>query len=533
MSDEVVVEITESQVVEVLLAEGPRGLQGVQGATGLTGADSVVAGPIGLTGLTGDTGETGIVEQATPPADVSVLWLDSSADAVPVDLSGVEPAGLSDETKATLAGTYAPITITARLKSAVLNAGLASANTKAFPTPNAALATVTHGSTATVTGSFTSPMSDAIRIQGNPSIWETTNSRNRLPTPFSGALDFYLTGSELQLAWAAAGTQGTESLWFWVDGVPLTAQPESSNLSTSSNNVFYSKLVFATAGQHRVTIYHNAVAGILGILAAATALFSPTSSTLKFGFSGDSYYAGAATANGLQTAPYVIGRSMGVEVINRSRGGTGYFSAVSGDTFGGAARVANIAAMSPDVIVLSGSLNDSGTYSQMFSAAESAFAAYAVACPNIPLIVFGAQPSGATTTTTAARSALIAGVRDAALAASNVIGFHDMVGTANGVPATFSSGSSYAVDALVVYNGSVWRAGISVPAGAIPGTDRRWMLVTWVMTGTSNSGSPSGDGTRSVFLYSDDVHPTLEGQNAYAIRQAAEIRDDLRAFALA
>jgi hypothetical protein len=66
MSDEVVVEITESQVVEVLLAEGPRGLQGVQGATGLTGADSTVVGPQGVQGETGPAVDTTTlsVEQA-------------------------------------------------------------------------------------------------------------------------------------------------------------------------------------------------------------------------------------------------------------------------------------------------------------------------------------------------------------------------------------------------------------------------------------------------------------------------------------
>jgi hypothetical protein len=62
MSDEVVVEITESQVVEVLLAEGPRGLQGVQGATGLTGADSSVVGPQGVQGETGPAVDTTTLE---------------------------------------------------------------------------------------------------------------------------------------------------------------------------------------------------------------------------------------------------------------------------------------------------------------------------------------------------------------------------------------------------------------------------------------------------------------------------------------
>jgi lysophospholipase L1-like esterase len=107
---EISLQVSETVAVTLDVGEqGETGLTGAQGETGLTGADSVVAGPIGLTGLTGDTGETGIVEQATPPDDVSVLWLDSSADAVPVDLSGVEPAGLSAATKEELSATFAQL----------------------------------------------------------------------------------------------------------------------------------------------------------------------------------------------------------------------------------------------------------------------------------------------------------------------------------------------------------------------------------------------------------------------------------------
>jgi peptidoglycan/xylan/chitin deacetylase (PgdA/CDA1 family) len=111
---EISLQVSETVAVTLDVGEqGETGLTGARGETGLTGADSVVAGPIGLTGLTGltgdtgETGETGIVEQATPPDDVSVLWLDSSADAVPVDLSGVEPAGLSVATKTAQAANFA------------------------------------------------------------------------------------------------------------------------------------------------------------------------------------------------------------------------------------------------------------------------------------------------------------------------------------------------------------------------------------------------------------------------------------------
>lgn len=36
----------------------------------------------------------------------------------------------------------------------------------------------------------------------------------------------------------------------------------------------------------------------------------------------------------------------------------------------------------------------------------------------------------------------------------------------------------------------------------------------------------------AVYLYSDSVHPTVEGSAAWSIRQANLIREDLRTFAL-
>jgi hypothetical protein len=122
MSDEIVVEIVGSQVVEVLLAEGPRGPQGVQGSTGLTGADSVVAGPIGsqgvagsdgsdgsqgVQGLQGDTGlagadstvegPQGVQGEVGPPVDTTMLEVEQSQVTGLVDgLAG--KAGLSGNT---------------------------------------------------------------------------------------------------------------------------------------------------------------------------------------------------------------------------------------------------------------------------------------------------------------------------------------------------------------------------------------------------------------------------------------------------
>jgi hypothetical protein len=64
-------------------ATGPTGPVGATGPTGPVGATGVTGptGPTGVTGVTGPTGPTGpagIVAQTTPPADTSLLWVDTT-----------------------------------------------------------------------------------------------------------------------------------------------------------------------------------------------------------------------------------------------------------------------------------------------------------------------------------------------------------------------------------------------------------------------------------------------------------------------
>jgi hypothetical protein len=90
MSDEVVVEIVESQVVEVLLSEGPRGPQGLIGLQGVAGSD-------GSDGSQGVQGETG------PAVDTTTLSVQQSQVAGLV--SGL--AGKAGLTGNTFTGTQA------------------------------------------------------------------------------------------------------------------------------------------------------------------------------------------------------------------------------------------------------------------------------------------------------------------------------------------------------------------------------------------------------------------------------------------
>lgn len=55
-------------------ATGPQGVVGPTGATGVQG----LTGVTGPTGITGPQGEQGIIISASPPANTSLLWLDTS-----------------------------------------------------------------------------------------------------------------------------------------------------------------------------------------------------------------------------------------------------------------------------------------------------------------------------------------------------------------------------------------------------------------------------------------------------------------------
>jgi lysophospholipase L1-like esterase len=86
-----------SETVTVTLSAGERGQDGVQG-------DSGVQGATGLQGATGATGSQGV---SGTTAVTSPLTRSGSAEnaTIGLDTTTLEPAGLSDETKATLAGT--------------------------------------------------------------------------------------------------------------------------------------------------------------------------------------------------------------------------------------------------------------------------------------------------------------------------------------------------------------------------------------------------------------------------------------------
>jgi hypothetical protein len=141
------------------------------------------------------------------------------------------------------------------------------------------------------------------------------------------------------------------------------------------------------------------------------------------------------------------------------------------------------------------------------------------------------RPTNATNTLGANGTSRNQELKAAAIAAPNVLAYHDMIGTADGLPAAWAAGGTKTDGDINTYNGSVWRWRGPQDGNSVPGTSSRWEQVTYAFTGTGQMGGTMGNGSRDFFLASDGVHPSAPGSAAFAIRQAATIREDLRKLA--
>lgn len=390
---------------------------------------------------------------------------------------------------------------------------------------------VSASSSATVTGTIFGLRSGQVTEVGSRGSWDADNHHwgvwDKGVTP---GIDFYLTGTtiECEVVFAVAGNA---PFWVFVDDKPVTQSPDTSTLtSPGSGGVMFLKVEFSTPGTRRVEIWFGGGATLVGwrtIRTPVTDVVTPSPRRPVVGFIGDSYYAGSAPCPPLHTQPFVIGRLLGVEPLSASYGGTGYVATGSSGAWNSANRLDLMTEAQPALIVLSGSVNDAPYHATLQAAAESMYSALADACPDARLIVFGVQPSQAAATLSASHAACNAALAAACAGAANVIAYHDMIGTVSGsVPDAYSSEDTYTHGDLVTYEGSVYR--LNTPAAtpatqSAPDVNFRWELKTWAYTGTGQSGSEEGDGTRDVLLSSDGVHPTVEGSRALAIHQAGAL----------
>jgi hypothetical protein len=414
-----------------------------------------------------------------------------------------------------------------------LSSRLAGVNTLPIPTvaPAVDVPVLTTGAAGTITGGiFGAQQPGLVTEVGSRGVWNPASNRYTV-SGFGDlpGLDFYLTGTTIEFELFNTGGAGTVPVWIWVNGAPITATPDT--IVFASNSAFY-KLVFSTSVQRHVEIFlagGQSLNGWRPIRVDALTAVAPAPRKPVVLFVGDSFYMGSAGCPPLLSPPFLISRLLEIEAVDTSIGGTGYVAG-GANIFGSPTRIALATSAVPNLIVVSGSVNDDANFATVGVAAAAAYAAYAAACPSARLIVFGPQPSNAIDTISTNRAAQNAAVRAAALAAPNVIAYYDQVGTASGVPAAWSGVTTYNPGDRVTYLGSVYKAVNTIAfSGGTPGNSTSWALQTFAYSGTGTSAVPTGDGTRDVFLYSDSVHPTIAASAAFAVRQAGLIRTALLA----
>lgn len=425
-----------------------------------------------------------------------------------------------------------------RIYSSIADIALSSLFTRLAPSDTLAIPPLTATDDTPVVGSVTTTPTitvgqivgpqqvERITEVGCRGVWNASFNRLLSDAGMTG-LDFYFTGDVLEFSIFPAVTACPT--WIFVNGAPVTAAPTS--LSTTANLRQFVTLTFPTVAVRRIEIFCIHAGAWYSCAAANSCLFTAAPRKPVVAFVGDSFWAGSAGTPALQCADFLMARALGVECFSASYGGTGYVQTGEFNTFGSPARVARVAAANPELILMQGSVNDDGAATG--AAAAAAFLAYAEACPSAKIIAFGSQPTNATETLSTNRRTNIAAVRAAALAADNVLAFHDMCGTADH-PLAWDGAATYNEGAYATDRGSVWKfENGGTPGNAnSPGTTPQWSLVTYGYFGTGKDGSPAGNGTRDTYLSEDDLHPTPAGSAGFANICTKITRDDLFAGSL-
>lgn len=238
-----------------------------------------------------------------------------------------------------------------------------------------------------------------------------------------------------------------------------------------------------------------------------------------------------------RTIDVVAGRILGCESFSSAQGGTGWVADGHANNaafrpFGDASRVKAVSQADPDFIVIVGSVNDeSSDPANIQRAVLAGLDAYRAACPDVPIILVGPQPSGGGRTVSASHAA---NCRAVYRAAKEWLGwgffYYDWTGVANlpGPAPEFKAGTEYRTGDVVCGGGAVWRAtGNGVAGGEDTPQSLNFELLSGPMTGTGKAGSPAGDGTRDVWLSEDGVHPSGAGSEAIGARLAGIVAEGI------
>jgi hypothetical protein len=328
-------------------------------------------------------------------------------------------------------------------------------------------------------------------------------------TQFWVEFDYYGSGFDVKyLMLGGLATDRVSQLQVWVDGVPVTAATEttSSGIGAFNRTKFY-QVRFSTAAQRRIRIFCcDLFWG--GIYTSSTTYDTVTpvqKKALKVALLGDSWTAGRQNTTGSPstgvgnnyTYSVQLGELLNAEVFNCGQGATGYVWNGSSigtstspnfkDNYADSVRLSNLASVSPDVVIILGSVNDDHTgltTTDVTTNANLVYSTLTSSLPNTPIIVAGVQPttsSNASTNRTNINSAVIAAAT-AAIGSTNVVGVIDAYGT------------------------ELW------------------------INGNTTIGSATPDGNSSYYVLDDATHLTVNGNLYWTRRTVARLLDYLKTY---
>jgi lysophospholipase L1-like esterase len=343
---------------------------------------------------------------------------------------------------------------------------------------------------------------------------------------------FQLSGDTVEIQWRAQGANASaHRFWIWIDGLPLTAAPVTPALTVASGGSYFFKMAFAAAGSYNIRIYTSRMHSRSVVIPAGQDISPIPERPWKIACVGDSFGDTNDTAgtNVLTSWGKLMCDMLNAEWHHGCIGGTGFTAGT--DPFGSVKRISGLTAGAPDLVVVFGGVNDRLVApATVQAAATTYFGQLATSLPGVPVIMAGMNPLFYNENYASNQSAVHKAIRDAALAAPNVIGHIDPSGHAalGAAPPAYTTGANYNVGDLVLASGGVYQC-IWPQTNASAGLPQAYFFqpISWY-TGTGSAGTPNTNGNTDTCLAADGVHPTQAGQFLFADRLARGVAAILR-----
>lgn len=219
-----------------------------------------------------------------------------------------------------------------------------------------------------------------------------TRYGNTWGTPPNVSFDISVTGTEFEFMFKQAAANPSASVWYHIDGVPLTDIPTVVNQTNGSR--FVQKLTFATSATRIISVDTSYLpfGGVFTNTANTVIDAAPPIGNM-FMVQGDSITGGSGqntgTVNGTWLKRFAFAAKMR-RAWNQAIGGTGYLATNSGTSVTMRARIADISSYSPKVLVIFAGYNDQGSsQSALQTEADLFYTAVKSALPSSEIYVIG------------------------------------------------------------------------------------------------------------------------------------------------